>query len=130
MHDKLQSQFFFWFFWWKDITIPLNLIELVFGKEYFAFLLSIFIIVKEKTIALLQIIVILTKYGGSLFSRGYFHKKDPKADIITCRYQKENLICSKLTIKTPWQHEWRCSDIFIASFEQISHLGSFCYWHR
>ena len=44
-----------------------------------------------------------------------------KTDIITCRYQKENVICSKLTTKTPRQGKWRFSGIFIVNFEQILH---------
>ena len=31
-------------------------------------------------------------------------------------------MCSKLTIKTPEQHHWRRSGIFIVNFEHISHL--------
>ena len=31
-------------------------------------------------------------------------------------------ICSKLTIKTPERRQWRCSGVFIANFEHISHL--------
>ena len=31
------------------------------------------------------------------------------------------LICSKLTIKTPEQHHWHCSGIFIGNFELILH---------
>ena len=31
-------------------------------------------------------------------------------------------ICSELTIKTPEQHHWRCSGIFIVNFEYILHL--------
>ena len=31
-------------------------------------------------------------------------------------------ICSKLTIKTLERHHWRCSDLFIVNFEQISHI--------
>ena len=31
-------------------------------------------------------------------------------------------ICSKLTIKTPEQRQWRRSDVFIGNFEHISHL--------
>ena len=31
-------------------------------------------------------------------------------------------ICSKLTIKTPERRYWRRSDVFIANFEDISHL--------
>ena len=31
-------------------------------------------------------------------------------------------ICSKLTIKTPEGHQWRCSGVFVANFEHISHL--------
>ena len=42
-------------------------------------------------------------------------------DIITCRYQKENVICSKLTIESPRRHQWCCSHIFNFNFEQISH---------
>ena len=29
---------------------------------------------------------------------------------------------SKLTIKTPERHHWRCSGVFIINFEHISHL--------
>ena len=32
-------------------------------------------------------------------------------------------ICSKLTIKTPEQRQWRRSGVFIVNFEHISHLG-------
>ena len=35
----------------------------------------------------------------------------------------EKLTCLKLTIKTPERHHWRCSGVFIISFEQISHLS-------
>ena len=31
-------------------------------------------------------------------------------------------ICSKLVIKTPKQHQWHRSDVFIVTFEYISHL--------
>ena len=31
-------------------------------------------------------------------------------------------ICSKITIKTPERHQWRCSGVFIVNFERISHL--------
>ena len=31
-------------------------------------------------------------------------------------------ICSKLTIKTPQQRQWRRSGVFIVNFEHISHL--------
>ena len=31
-------------------------------------------------------------------------------------------ICSKSTIKTPDQHDWRRSGVFILQFEHISHL--------
>ena len=31
-------------------------------------------------------------------------------------------ICSKLTIKTPEQRQWRRSGVFIVNFEHISHL--------
>ena len=31
-------------------------------------------------------------------------------------------ICSKLTIKTPERRQWRCSGVFIVTFEHISHL--------
>ena len=31
-------------------------------------------------------------------------------------------ICSKLTIKTPEQRQWRRSGAFIVNFEQISHI--------
>ena len=31
-------------------------------------------------------------------------------------------ICSKLTIKTPEQRQWRRSVVFIVNFEHISHL--------
>ena len=30
--------------------------------------------------------------------------------------------CSKLTTKTPEQHQWRCSGDFIVNFEYTSHL--------
>ena len=30
--------------------------------------------------------------------------------------------CSKLTIKTPDRHHWRCSGVFIVNSEHISHL--------
>ena len=32
-------------------------------------------------------------------------------------------ICSKLTIKTPEQRQWRRSGVFIVNFEHISHLA-------
>ena len=32
-------------------------------------------------------------------------------------------ICSKLTIKSPERHQWRCSGVFIVNFERISHLA-------
>ena len=32
-------------------------------------------------------------------------------------------ICSKLTIKTPEQHQWRRSFVFIVNFEHISHFA-------
>ena len=32
-------------------------------------------------------------------------------------------ICSKLTIKTPKRHQWRCSGVFNVNFEHISHLA-------
>ena len=32
-------------------------------------------------------------------------------------------ICSKLTIKTPDQHDWRRSGVLIVKFEHISHLA-------
>ena len=32
-------------------------------------------------------------------------------------------ICSKLTVKTPEQCHWRRSGVFIANFEQISHIA-------
>ena len=32
-------------------------------------------------------------------------------------------ICSKLTIKTPERRQWRCSGVFNANFEHISHLA-------
>ena len=31
-------------------------------------------------------------------------------------------VCSKLTIKTPEQRQWRRSGVFIVNFEHISHL--------
>ena len=31
-------------------------------------------------------------------------------------------ICSKLTMETPERRHWRCSGVFIANFEHISHL--------
>ena len=31
-------------------------------------------------------------------------------------------ICTKLTIKTPEQHHWHCSGVFIVNFVHISHL--------
>ena len=31
-------------------------------------------------------------------------------------------MCSKLTIKTPKQLQWRRSGVFIVNFEQVSHL--------
>ena len=31
-------------------------------------------------------------------------------------------ICSKLTIKIPERRQWRCSGIFIVTFEHITHL--------
>ena len=31
-------------------------------------------------------------------------------------------ICSKLTLKIPERHHWRCSGIFMVNFEKISHL--------
>ena len=31
-------------------------------------------------------------------------------------------ICSKLVIKTPKQHQWHRSDVFVVTFEYISHL--------
>ena len=34
-------------------------------------------------------------------------------------------ICSKLTIKTPERHQWRCLGVFIVNFEQISHIALF-----
>ena len=55
----------------------------------------------------------------------FFIYKRRKTDIITCRYQKENVICSKLTTKTPRQGKWRVPGIFIVNFEQILHLGLF-----
>ena len=33
-------------------------------------------------------------------------------------------ICSKLTIKTPERHHWRCSGVFIVNSEHISHLAA------
>ena len=32
-------------------------------------------------------------------------------------------VCSRLTIKTPEQRHWRCSGVFIVSFEHISQLA-------
>ena len=31
-------------------------------------------------------------------------------------------ICSKLTLETPEQRQWRCSGFFIVNFEQISQI--------
>ena len=33
-------------------------------------------------------------------------------------------ICSKLKIKTPKRHHWRCFGVFTVNFEHISHLCS------
>ena len=33
-------------------------------------------------------------------------------------------ICSKLTIKTPKRHHWRCFGVSTVNFEHISHLCS------
>ena len=76
---------------------------------------------EEKTFVW-RIKIIFTKHGRSSFSRRiFFIYKRLKMDIITCRYQKENLICSKLTTKTPRQGKWCFSGIFIVHFEQILH---------
>ena len=47
----------------------------------------------------------------------FSYAKRLKTDIVTCRYQKKNVICSKLTIKAPHRREWRCSCIFVVNFE-------------
>ena len=36
--------------------------------------------------------------------------------------RKKREICSKLTMKTPERHHWRCSGAFIVKFQYISHL--------
>ena len=52
--------------------------------------------------------------------------KNP-ADICLLKISNGNtrtmfMICSKLTKKTPEQHHWRRSGLFIVNFEQISHI--------
>ena len=37
-------------------------------------------------------------------------------------------ICSKSTIKTPARRHWCCADVFIAIFEQISHIFLMLSW--
>ena len=36
--------------------------------------------------------------------------------------RRRSEICSKLTIKTPERHQWRCFGVFFFNFEHISHL--------
>ena len=42
--------------------------------------------------------------------------------IINRNTRKRREICSKLTIKTPKQRQWRRSGVFIANFEHILHF--------
>ena len=42
--------------------------------------------------------------------------------LLKVNYRNTFEICSKLTIKTSQQRQWRHPDVFIVNFEHISHL--------
>ena len=42
--------------------------------------------------------------------------------ILTIETLEKDDICSKLTIKTPERRDWRCSDVLIVDFEDISDI--------
>ena len=59
--------------------------------------------------------------GDKMFSNG-------PTNIYLCKVNNRNSrtkceICSKLTIKTPKQRQWRHSSVFIVNYEHISHLS-------
>ena len=47
----------------------------------------------------------------------YFLEMDNRSTRVICE------ISSKLTIKTAERRHWRCSSVFIVTFERISHIG-------
>ena len=64
----------------------------------------------------------------NIYHRVFFAKRVNPAGIYLLKVNNRNIrtrskICSKLIIKIPERRQWRCSGIFIANFELISHLG-------
>ena len=54
-----------------------------------------------------------------------YQTKELQTNITTCKYQKKNVMCSKVTIKILGRSQLRSSSVFIVNCGQISHLVLF-----